>query len=880
MTYQEIIQQVGKQIKPKVYYYLENTKIEVPRDSFEMAKPKFNAKLLGTVMKGLELELKTVLPDVAIYLDVVAKFGDNSATKTYGPYYFKELPTYNADTKTYTHILYDEFVKTMVDYQAIDIKYPCTIYDYFIKLVETLGLTTNVSSLVNGHLLMPKDIYSEIGYTYRDVLEDIAQANGVLFEIDGQVIKIAVLGAEENKAIVDDDILKNTNIAFGEHFGPINTIVLSRSAESDNIYKEDVVSVAIHGRKELKISNNQLMNDNNRSDFLPNLLEKLKGIEYDIFDTELVGYGGFLPLQKVEFQTGDNSYYSYIFNNEIEITQGYKEVVYTDLPEETTTDYKASDTTDKRIKQAYRIVDKQNLKIEDVVKQTDEQSQKIAQVTQTVNEIKSEISEVADITISADGYGNVSLANINKSEPIYLKIYPTNGQDISYLYPRDNLYPSDDLFPKGRTLRFSTADYSVDYELPNDLLYYDEENYDEFILDYDAQSCVVNKKVGYNADGSKYILESPQTIEYEYPIIDLEVGDYTIEMLNYSNAFLFARLMVQNIYTDQFATKMEMNSAITQTANSIKTEVSEKYATQNQVNSSINQMASSITSNVSKTYATKGELTNAQTTIKQTTDNISSEVSKKVGDNEIISKINQSLEEITILAKKLGLTANDVLNIIAGNEINLTSKNIAIKSNNFSVDKNGKLNCSDATITGGKLKISDSTGNAIITLIDLLNNTTTTMRGSEIKIASDSNYYSTYGDSGVIIKDGSYTNSSSADSTILKYGSSYTMIDALDGLSHSSKAEYKKNINKLENNLNLIKNCDVYSYLFKEENEDSRLHLGLVIGEGYNTPKEVLNKEENGIDFFNMCAIMWGSIKEQQEIIENLKKEIKILKGE
>ena len=45
-------------------------------------------------------------------------------------------------------------------------------------------------------------------------------------------------------------------------------------------------------------------------------------------------------------------------------------------------------------------------------------------------------------------------------------------------------------------------------------------------------------------------------------------------------------------------------------------------------------------------------------TLKQTADNISSEVSKKVGNNEIISKINQSAEQVSINANKINFTGS------------------------------------------------------------------------------------------------------------------------------------------------------------------------------------------------------------------------------
>jgi len=173
------------------------------------------------------------------------------------------------------------------------------------------------------------------------------------------------------------------------------------------------------------------------------------------------------------------------------------------------------------------------------------------------------------------------------------------------LYPHSGLYPSENLYPKARTLRFTntTNNTYIDYELPSDLLYHDAENYDEFILDYDAQSCVINKKVGYNADGTTYVLENPTTIEYAYPKIELEDADYTVEILGYTSAYLFARLMTQNIYTTQFATKAELNAEISQASNEITISVDEKlsnYSTTTQMRSEISATANAINLEVGK----------------------------------------------------------------------------------------------------------------------------------------------------------------------------------------------------------------------------------------------------------------------------------------
>lgn len=337
--------------------------------------------------------------------------------------------------------------------------------------------------------------------------------------------------------------------------------------------------------------------------------------------------------------------------------------------------------------------------ISEINETVDGQNQKISEVTQKVGELNSKITEVADITTSKESFnGIVEVEGINQSEPINIKVHPT-GENISLLYPNANLFPSANLYLKTRILRFTntTTKEIVDYKLPTDLLYYDAENYDEFVLDYDMQSCLVNKRVGYNADGSTYVLEKPTTIEFEYPRILLNDGNYTITLLNYANAYLFVRLMAQNIYTTQFATKAEMHSTITQTVEEIDLSVDRKlehYSTTEEMNSAINIKADSITSSVSRTYATKTEMNSA---ITQTADSISSEVAKKVGNDEIISKINQSAETVGINANKIELSANDVLNLLAGNEINLSSQNIVIKSDVLEISKYGDIKISDGS---------------------------------------------------------------------------------------------------------------------------------------------------------------------------------------
>ena len=128
----------------------------------------------------------------------------------------------------------------------------------------------------------------------------------------------------------------------------------------------------------------------------------------------------------------------------------------------------------------------------------------------------------------------------------------------------------------------------------------------------------------------KTIKETPETETFTYPLIELTEGDYTITIPYALTTHIYARLMAKNIYTSQFATKVEVNSKITQTAQDITLQTNKKL----------------------ENYSTTTEM-NSAITVKA--NEINSVVSTKVGENEIISKINQSAEQVKINANKISL---------------------------------------------------------------------------------------------------------------------------------------------------------------------------------------------------------------------------------
>jgi len=633
----QVIKTMGKEIDSIITY--GNTTLH---DELYSVTPLFEGNILKSVMKQLDVETSVDIPiGTVINYQLGIKVEGNYEYLDYGNYVVTKSEK-QEDLGTYKLTCYDKLVYSMKQNENLGVTYPIKIKDYLTALATKIGLTVKSGTFYNQDLYINQELYVGLEYTYRDILDEIAQATGSIICLD-EDDKIEVRYPNTTGDTINEEYLKDVNVNFGEKYGKINSIVLSRAGESDNVYLRDEESVLEDGLCEVKIVDNQIMNWNDRSDYLQGILYALDGLEYYINDFTSTGICYYDIYDIYNIQIGETTYKCMMLNDEINVTSGLEELIHTDMPEQSETDYEKADKTDRQINKTYIIVDKQNQTIESVVENVTEQNQKISQVEQTVDELRSEISDIADITESKESEtGSVTIENVNQSEPIRVVVYPII-KNISLLYPSDNLYPSDDLYMPIRTIRFTrtyiedeqTKTEYTDYELPMDLLYYDTDYYDEFILDYNAQTCVINKKVGYNADGTTYLLTTPETIELDYPTILLYDGDYTVSVLGYNQAYIFARMMIKNLYTDQFATRAELNSTVSQTAGQIM-------------------------STVSATYETKDNAQTNYSQIRQTTTQLSLEVGGKLDEEDftganIILAVNNDSSSAIIDADKISL---------------------------------------------------------------------------------------------------------------------------------------------------------------------------------------------------------------------------------
>ena len=845
--FKEEIKLIGKQQDIKIIY--DDTILGT--DEINSVVASYEGNLLKSVMKQLEIDSNIEIPKGQ---EFNFRYGllvnDQYEYLDYGNYIVYSVEK-QEDTSSYLITCYDKLLYSMKDYEDMKISYPITVRDYINSICNYLGLTfaDATTEFVNYDKTIPNELYlttdgGDMGYTFRDVLDELAQvtASGICLNRYDQLEIRYPINTDDT---IDEEYLKDVNVNFGEKYGPINSVVLSRSGDSDNIYYRDEESILENGICEIKIKDNQIMNFNNRDEFLPDIFNKLSTIKYYINDYTSTGIIYYDFLDKYNVKIGNNIYNCIMFNDEQNITQGLEELVYTEKPEVSETDYTKSDKTDRKINQAYIIVDKQNQQITALTENVGQYDNRIAVVEQTVDNINQKVENTQNFTRERNGIDEVVLEDTVVGQNLILEVKINGNTNIwKYLVPEINLTPEENLVPLGDYITLVCDNSSRNAPSINKKEYkiyisepLRDKNGIHDTLFIDNTKITVIRKIGVDENKELYVLNQ-EIIE--------DIGEITLETLDentyiyikeYNNLQYYAKYIIENDYTKIFAKQNDLDEAIV-TLNS---------------------------------------------NIKQSANEIELQVKQKVGNNEIISKINQSPEEIAIEAEKLKLEGYTTIN------------------GNFIIDTDGNMVCNDAVVTGGDIKIygddiynpnlqitknkntkyprtafSDSlldiTGDGVEKLVGINLNYDDTAKSSlnlyagstggsiQLSNSSGNTIFSIFGDNGFMTVNGDV------------YANDYL---------HNSLEELKKNIQPYNKNaIEIVKNADLYEFNYKTEDDNRKKHVGFIIGEKYRTPSEILGPNKNSIESYTMSGILWKAIQEQQNIIEELNKRIENLEKE
>ncbi len=386
-TFKDDIRTYGRQLDFKI----KVNGIDTDMDNFNYLKPAFHADLFKTVMYEIEIDSKNELENKA-------KINIEAGVKVNEPIYqYINYNTYTVnscerqeDTLSYIVKAYDKMVESMIDYD-LELSEKIKLREYLIIICQRLGwdISNIPATFINSEKLIDPNLHREIGYTFRDALDEIATLScSFLLFIDDE---FRMIYSTETEEIIDETYLDEDSITIGEKYF-INSLVFSRAEESDNIYRKNDESIEINGLHEYRISDNQLLSTNDRDLYIDEMFNYLKTFEFYTFDVKTKGILFLEACDRFSFELSGKTYTTILLNDEINFDDGLTEDIYVDKPEETETDYKYADTTDKRINQAYILVDKQNQKITQLTQETTEHEEKITQVEQNVNGINSIVS--------------------------------------------------------------------------------------------------------------------------------------------------------------------------------------------------------------------------------------------------------------------------------------------------------------------------------------------------------------------------------------------------------------------------------------------------------------------------------------------------------
>lgn len=429
MGFKEAIKEYGKEITAS----FSCGGVTYRDDAIISMNPHFEGSLLGTVMKCLDIEINSnlvgnasAIVGIAIPGEAVAgvgNVGDASMIHTpkfgvKGPgdadYYYIEYGTHivkekKHDEEQQTIILecYDLMLQSMIPYDLhLDYSKGITVKDLLNAICDRFGWVKGYTTFYNSDILIDEEKY-DTSDTFRDVLDDIAEAAGGMIGFVGDELR--VIYPTNKGEVIDEENLKTLKV--GKKYGPINSVVLSRTPQEDNIYNQDTLSITEYGMTEIRIENNQIM-DTHREDFMAGICNALFGLSFTVYELESFGIG-YLDFGEIfTIQTADGVKHSALMLcDDLQITQGVSETSKLEQPEVTKTDYTAASETDKTLKKAILRVDKQQNLISALVSRTETLEGDMSGVTETVTKMAEVMidSDSVDIKISkaVDGINSI-----------------------------------------------------------------------------------------------------------------------------------------------------------------------------------------------------------------------------------------------------------------------------------------------------------------------------------------------------------------------------------------------------------------------------------------------------------------------------------------
>lgn len=404
------VNQFGRQLDTYITYGNQ----ELNRDNIYNINPNFHTNIMETLMKSVIIEADTLIPvgtrinvmsGVKVSDNVVLNYRDNYEYINYGYYTVKE---YEKDENTNHYIMkcYDDMMKTMVDYD-LTVTYPITVKNLLSAICTHFSFTLNTQTFVNDDVQITTNVFSNINYTYRDVLDELAIATCSTIEIENNVMYIKY--PTNTSLTINEDTLNDKNVSISKKYGPVNRLVIARIGGADSKVEQNSTSITNDGLTELKIDDKQIFStEANRNNLMTEMWNYINGFQYYICNLDTQGFMYVEALDGFSVSIGNATYPTIAFNDETNVSDGLNEEIYQEEPIISEDNYKYNTTTDKLLKDAYIEVDKANGQISIVARDKVGKNEIIASINATPETITINANKVG---ITANDVLNILAGN-------------------------------------------------------------------------------------------------------------------------------------------------------------------------------------------------------------------------------------------------------------------------------------------------------------------------------------------------------------------------------------------------------------------------------------------------------------------------------------
>ena len=311
--------------------------------------------------------------------------------------------------------LYDAMRKAeMLWSEGAHTGYPKTVAQLAESLSYNVGFDTigDMTGLPNASAIVPSDLWALInGEKYRDVIDQIANVTATTAIANFENKLKFVSFATPTETLTYDNLKKYKELGT---YGKINSVILSRQPQNDDIAQTDTQSIETNGLTEYKIINNEIADDD-RETFIQPIFNALDGVQFTGVELETEGHGW--------YEIGDTLYVAKTANDTpitIVVTDftltfdggGFKEIIKCITPDKTNTNYMTVGGIKKSIYNTEIKTDRQQQEITSIVSRQDQFEDRVdeqfTQVYQNINGLT--------VSVQTTGGGNLIKNSVGYSK--------------------------------------------------------------------------------------------------------------------------------------------------------------------------------------------------------------------------------------------------------------------------------------------------------------------------------------------------------------------------------------------------------------------------------------------------------------------------------